>query len=1594
MKISSFVFAVLACAVTFSAHGQTVFHYRVSGSDSGTVSGGSVPSVTGPDGAVSGPVSLSSDIPVTGVPAGMGNRSLTFDGGAGVLATGTRQLLNSTVHAAGGFTFEAWFKYTGAGNVNSIIDYAGTEKLVRRAAASGVSMTASGVGDPSIGAAGVNQWHYAAVVFSSTGLAGVDITGDFTFYLDDNAPISTLAGQTIDDFGDSLNRTIGVGMHPLGFAGDFFQGLIYEPRVSLGALAGGQLLYSSRPGIAAFTATPQNITAGQTSTLAWDVSDADAVTISGVAGPLASDMGSVNVSPTTTTLYTLTATNANGDSTLPVTVFVGSAPLEPILNEFMADNTGILRDEDGEASDWIELKNPNPFSLDVTGWSLTDDPLLPQKWTLPAGAEIPGNGFLIVFASGKDRRDPAGELHANFLLSGSGEYLALVRADASIASEFAPDYPKQFEDVAYGTQSGGASYRYLTDPTPGAENSAAGVIGFVEDTKFSPDRGFYDTEQVVTITSLTPGATIVYTSDSSTPTLSNGTQVPAADGATPPTATVNIAQTTTLRAAAFLADHEPTNTDTHTYVFLDDVVLQSSNGAAPAGWPSGSVNGQSFDYGMDPNIVNHATYGPQLRAAMLQIPSLSIVTDQNHLTGASDGIYTHAGSDGDTWERPTSVELLNPDNSPAFQVNAGVRIRGGFSRGGFNPKHSFRLFFRSEYGASRLQYQMFGPEGADDFDKIDLRTAQNYAWSNNTGNNERHNTFIRDVFHRDSQRDVGQPYTRSAYYHLYLNGQYWGLYQTQERSESAYANSYLGGKREGWDVVKPSGGSVNPVDGNIDAYRALHSLALAGFSTDAAYFAAQGKDPDGSDNPSLPVYLDVDNLIDYMLINFFCGNRDGPLDLGNSGPNNFYGIRNREATARDPWRFLCHDSEHSMSASNHSLNNNVTTTVSTGQSAGAFNPRWLSQQLAQNTNYQRRFADRAHQHLFNGGALTEEKNIERWNARAAEIDLAIIAESARWGDQHNEPPLDKQTWQTELDWITDVFFAQRKDVLLGQLRSAGLYPSIEAPSFNPHGGSVPSGFGAVITEPGGAIFYTTDGSDPRGEVTQTSTTLLAEDAAATALIPTADIGSNWRGGAEPFDDSSWLSGTTGIGYEASPGGTVDYTEFIGIDVEDMRNDVTSVYARARFTVADPAAFNALTLKMRYEDGFVAFINGVEVASANKPGSLQWNSATNNGATNSDTAAIVFERFDITTHLGILNVGENILAIHGLNANLSSSDLLLEPEITGSFVETDANGIAYSGPITLTEQSTLRAAVLQGGQWSAVNEATFLIDAVPADSSNLVISEFSYRPASPSEIENPGGTFDRGDFEFVELQNIGTDPIDLSGVRFTDGIDFQFEENTVLQAGAYLVIVKNQAAFSARYPGVTIADTFGGSLSNDGEQVILSAADDSVIRNFTYNDQFPWPTSADGGGYSLVLVCASSNPDHNEPASWRPSSAIHGTPGSVDGQSYADWAIVEGIAGGPSDDDDHNGLANLFDYAIAAPPEFEVVNGQLGIEVEQNLWADDASLEIQVSSDLVNWSPLSPASASNNRDGTRTLTYVSSGAGVEMRWFARLRVIQN
>ena len=219
----------------------------------------------------------------------------------------------------------------------------------------------------------------------------------------------------------------------------------------------------------------------------------------------------------------------------------------------------------------------------------------------------------------------------------------------------------------------------------------------------------------------------------------------------------------------------------------------------PAAWGANTV-----DYGMDPNVVSNYTL-TQWRDALRQIPTLSVVTEMPNLFDATTGIYANASGHGELWERPASLELLDPTNAVPgrFQENCGLRIRGGFSRNPQFVKHALRVFFRREYGAGKLQYPLFENEGAQEFETFDLRTSSNYAWSRESDVNQgKHDTMVREVFCRETLGVMGQPYRRSRYYHLYLNGQYWGVYETDERPEASYGEAYLGGSKTNYDVVK------------------------------------------------------------------------------------------------------------------------------------------------------------------------------------------------------------------------------------------------------------------------------------------------------------------------------------------------------------------------------------------------------------------------------------------------------------------------------------------------------------------------------------------------------------------------------------------------------------------------------------------------------------------------------------------------------------------------------------------------------------------------------------------------------------------------
>lgn len=625
---------------------------------------------------------------------------------------------------------------------------------------------------------------------------------------------------------------------------------------------------------------------------------------------------------------------------------------------------------------------------------------------------------------------------------------------------------------------------YFKTATPGYANGEA-VAGYLQRPEFDVPHGLYDTTQTVSIAAADPLATIVYTTDGSTPAVDAALAV---TNGTLYTGPLTISGTTTLRATAFRTDYEPSPVTASSYIFVSDVIDQSPLGEVPAGWPANeAVNLQTMNYGIDPDIVS--LYGVEaVKDSLLSLPSFSITTDLDNLFDPVTGIYVNANYRGDEWERLSTVELVNPDGGEGFVVNGGLRIRGGYSRNDYNPKHAFRLYFRSEYGDAKLNYAFFGDEGVDEFDVLDLRTAQNYSWS---GEGNAQNTFVREVFGRDLQGEMGYYCTRSNYVHLYIDGVYWGLFQTQERVEEHYAEAYMGGDEDDYDVVKSALGDVGGTEvseGNDIAWHQLfdcgQALAANPVANANLYWTMQGLNPDGSRNESLPVLLDVDNLVDYMLVIIYTGGFDTGISrfIGDNYANNWFGVYNREA-ADEGFQFFIHDNEHSLGADypdHASQYIDRTGPFNNGNQDNyyQFNPVYLHQDLLSSPEYQQRFMDHVQERFFNGGLMTPEVSIARLMARVDEVDPAIIAESARWGDSKASYPYNKGSWQSEINWLVNTYLPTRTATVIGQLASDVLYR--EAPMFNQHGGNVPDGFTLTMAASTGTIYYTTDGtSDPR-----------------------------------------------------------------------------------------------------------------------------------------------------------------------------------------------------------------------------------------------------------------------------------------------------------------------------------------------------------------------------------------------------------------------------------------------------------------------------------------------------------------------------------
>ncbi len=563
---------------------------------------------------------------------------------------------------------------------------------------------------------------------------------------------------------------------------------------------------------------------------------------------------------------------------------------------------------------------------------------------------------------------------------------------------------------------------------------------FAQEITYNHDRGFYEEPFELTISTPALYNLVYYTIDCSTPTKENGTLY---------SDNISIDKTTVVKVKAY----SPTDSleTTLSYIFLDDVIHQSnSNEIYPDYW----ADGVPAHYTLTTDITENPQYKDRLKPAFLSLPTISIATEVSSLFG-TNGIYTNSIESSLEWERKTAVEFIFPESGISYATFSGLRIHGDASRiPEKSPKHSFKLYFRAEYGDAKLNNPLFDCTTNDKFDELVLRAGYNNSWIHFSGQQRISAQYIRDEWVRRSYKEMGNSSVVGDFFHLYVNGFYWGVYNATEKLSSDFMEEYLGGDKETWNVINSDGA----VDGEVKLWTDLMSQLETTQTPDALYDILKTK-------------IDVNNFIDYMILNYFTGMEDW-------GERNWYAACSNAEAAR--FHFFCWDSERSMEDVNH----NILGKESENSPVAIFN------KIKEVDEFVLLFADRVYKHLYNEGALTSANNQKRWEVLSDKVKEALIAESARWGnyrrDVHQYNSSSTQLYTTDEHWesenirVYSAYYTKRNAIFINQLKSAHLYPIVEAPTYNFVSGYIDKSDKLEIyhENEGGTLYYTINGEIP------------------------------------------------------------------------------------------------------------------------------------------------------------------------------------------------------------------------------------------------------------------------------------------------------------------------------------------------------------------------------------------------------------------------------------------------------------------------------------------------------------------------------------
>ncbi len=554
------------------------------------------------------------------------------------------------------------------------------------------------------------------------------------------------------------------------------------------------------------------------------------------------------------------------------------------------------------------------------------------------------------------------------------------------------------------------------------------------DLDFSQKRGYYNKAFQLVIETDNPNATIRYTTNQTKPSRTNGKVY---------NGSININNTTLLRVFAYTNTDE-SNIRTHSYIFLNDVIN----------------DGNMYTY-----ITLSSIYGPQMVASLKALPVISLVSNNINETNHIDT------------EIETSVEMFFPDKSrEGFMIHSGIQTWGGSPT---NPKKNYRLEFKSIYGDSKLEYDLFKPDNYDDtdyavppvneFDKLLLRSGSQDGLNAEHGN-ENVAQYVRNRFLFDLQMEMGYPAPHGRFVHLYVNGDYIGQYHILERPDAHFFADYYGGDDTDYEVYKSGEIWDGPYTYNNSLWKDLpNRINLSSQSN--------------INNTNR--YLDLDQTAAYLMLMSYASGFDwfeahNCLGGGNITPG------------KGGYKFLLWDVDFAIGNGGQWDPNFAGSLSYFAAPVNQDGP--VPDNLVDDIEFTYMMADHMECTCYNNGILTPTMVVGAYMHRINQVKTSLIAESARWGDNdfsyvnnNRSNHVKKDEWDVndeftaELNAMRNTYLPNRTASMINYWKDNGVTSDLKAVEFNQYGGLTNQGFQLVLTNnnANSTIYYTLDGSDPR-----------------------------------------------------------------------------------------------------------------------------------------------------------------------------------------------------------------------------------------------------------------------------------------------------------------------------------------------------------------------------------------------------------------------------------------------------------------------------------------------------------------------------------